>query len=426
MDKFVINGQKPLAGDITVAGDKNTALKIIPACVLLEGKTRLTNMPDIRDVNYLYKLMEAIGGTVSKTQDGRSVEIDTTNINKTTLPDKLVTKTRASSLFAGPMLARFGTVTLHHPGGDVIGERPLDLLLDGLEALGADVQQNDRSYTISSKSLGGGTFVFRHVSVTVTENLIMAAARGKGTSRLINAALEPSIIALADFLNSRGAKIKGAGSPTITIEGVGKLKADERDYKIIPDRIEAGTFACLAAASNGEITIKDCVPEHMEVFLKHLDLMGVEYVRRIDELTIKKRKNGLRAIDIRTHEYPGLATDYQAPLTVLFTQAKGISMVHETIFEGRLFYTDKLKQMGAKIIIADPHRVIINGPSKLIGRKIVSPDIRAGIALVIAGLVAEGETTVGNINQIDRGYQHIDERLRALGADIKRVQTDYF
>jgi UDP-N-acetylglucosamine 1-carboxyvinyltransferase len=425
MQKFIIAGRKPLSGHIAVSGDKNTALKIIPACVLVPGTTRLTNVPVIEDVGVMIELLKGIGGTAVSSDDQHTWEISTKNITTSTLPEKLVTRARASSMFAGPLLARFGEVHLRHPGGDVIGERPLDLLLEGLTAMGAQVTQGDRTYHIKAKRLRGAKFVFRRVSVTVTENLLLAAVLADGVTELSNAAMEPGVIALAEFLNQRGAKIQGAGSPTIKITGVKHLTEKSAEFAIIPDRIEAGTFACLAAATHSPIEITNCEPAHMDVFIKHLELAGVSIKRGAASLSIRPAKK-LRAIEVVTHEYPGFATDYQAPMTVLLTQAEGVSLVHETIFEGRLFYTDKLKQMGARIIMADPHRVIINGPSNLRGRKIISPDIRAGIALVIAGFVAEGTTTIGNIYQIDRGYEKIDERLRGLGADIQRVETDYF
>lgn len=425
MQKFILTGRKPLSGTIRVAGDKNTALKVIPACVLVPGTTTLTNVPAIQDVRVMAKLVEALGGTVEISSDEHTWRIATEKVSSSTLPDELVTKVRASSMFAGPLLARFGEVTLHHPGGDAIGERPLDLLMDGLRALGASVQNGDRTYHITAKKLRGGRFVFRKVSVTVTENLLLAAVHATGKTELVNAAMEPGVVALADFLNRCGARIEGAGTPTITITGVTKLHALAEPFAIIPDRIETGTFACLAAATGSAITITDCDPSHLEVFLKHFELIGIPFTTTKNSITIKKAKR-LQGIEVVTHEYPGFATDYQAPMTVLLTQAEGTSLVHETIFEARLFYTDKLKQMGAKIIMADPHRVIINGPSLLRGRKIVSPDIRAGVALLIAGLVAEGQTTIGNIYQIDRGYEAIDKRLQALGADIKRVETDFF
>jgi len=409
-----------------VAGDKNIALKLIAASVLVEGKTYLENVPNILGTGVMSRLVESLGGKVERDKKEHTMVVDAANITSTNLLDELMTKERSSSMFAGPMLARFGKLAMRHPGGDVIGQRPLDRLLDGLESLGANVEQDDRTYKITAKKLIGAKYVFRGISVTVTENLIMAACLAQGKTTLINAAMEPGIEELARFLNERGAKIVGAGSSVITIEGVTKLAPTSKPFKVAPDRIEAGTFACLAAATKSAIKIKHCQPAHMEVFLKTLELMRVDFERGEDYLTIKKSSNKLIAQEVVTHEYPGLATDYQPPLLVLLTQAHGLSVVRETIFEGRLFYTDKLKAMGAKIIMADPYRVIIEGPVILRGRKIISPDIRAGMGLAIAGLIAEGTTVIGNIYQIDRGYENIDKRLEALGASIKREETDYF
>ncbi|MFO0702590.1 MAG: UDP-N-acetylglucosamine 1-carboxyvinyltransferase [Candidatus Andersenbacteria bacterium] len=424
MDMFVVQGRRRLAGEIAVNGAKNEVLKLLPACVLIPGAVHLTNVPIIQGVRVMVELINALGGTATLDEANHTLDVDARGIRETRLPDALVTQERGTAVFAGPMLARFGEVTIHHPGGDVIGERPLDLLLDGLASLGAKVATDDRTYKLSGR-LRGGRFVFKKISWTVTENLMLAATLGGGTTELINAALRPEVVALADFLNAHGARIPGAGTPTIRIEGVKELRTNGNQIAVMPDRFEAGTFACLAALTNSDVKITHCNPRDMEVFLKVLELTGAKIERGDDYLHLKKHK-GLRATDVVTHEYPGLNTDYQAPLTLLLTQATGVSLVHETIFEGRLFFTDKLKQMGARIIMADPHRVIVEGPSQLTGRKIISPDLRAGIVLVMAGLIAEGTTTIGNIYQIERGYERIDERLRALGADIQRVSADKF
>lgn len=426
MQKFIIEGQKPLAGEIQVAGDKNVALKLIPASVLVAGETTFENVPKITGVGVMNELLESLGGKVKESKGGHRLEISTRGVDKIELLSDAVVKERSSSMFAGPLLARFGEVIMRHPGGDVIGERPLDLLIDGFKSLGATVDEGDRQYHIKAAKLKGGRFVFRKISVTGTENLMMAATLADGSTTLINAAMEPGVIELADFLNERGANIEGAGSPVIKINGVKKLTAKSEPTKIVPDRIEAGTFICLAAATNGAVRIKNCNPDHMDVLLKTMSLIGVDYKLRDSEVEVVSSKKPLKPTEVVTHEYPGLATDYGPPITVLLTQVHGLSLMRETIFESRLFYTDKLKQMGAEIIMADPYRVIINGPSKLRGRKIISPDIRAGIGLLIAGLVAEGTTTIGNIYQIDRGYEKIEERLQGLGADIRREETDYF
>ena len=426
MQKFIVQGRRHLAGGISVSGSKNAVLKLLPACVLVPGSVQLNNVPKIEAVDVMVALLQAIGAKIDRSADGHTLAVDARKIHTAELPAKLVTRERATSVLVGPLLARFGDVSFPHPGGDVIGERPLDALLGGLRALGATVEEGDRYYRVKAKRLLGTRYVFRWVSVTVTENLMLAATLAEGVTELVNAALEPEVVELAEFLNHCGAQIEGAGTPTIRVKGVKALRANNASVNVMPDRIETATFACLAAATNSKITISHCEPLHVEVLLRVLDDVGVKTERTANSITVLPHTGKLRATEIRTHEYPGFATDYQSPMTVLLTQATGVSLVHETVFEGRLFYTDKLKQMGAKIIMADPHRVIVVGPANLRGRKIISPDIRAGMALVIAGLVAEGTTTIGNIYQIDRGYENIDVRLSALGAEIKRVETDSF
>jgi len=306
-----------------------------------------------------------------------------------------------------------------HPGGCAIGQRPIDLFIQGFEKFGVEVTENSEGYHFKTDKLHGMKFVFPIISVTVTETLMMAATLAEGKTILKNAACEPEIAALADYLNSCGAKIKGAGTHTIEIEGVNELMAGEAE--IMPDRVEAGSFAILGALCGNPIRVTKCNPDHLESLWTMFDRMGIDYKLGPDWVEVRKSKN-IKAVDVVTHEYPGFITDLQQPFTVLLTQANGMCLVHETIFEGRLFYTDKLKQMGAQVIMCDPHRVIINGPNKLYGRKLESPDLRAGFALVLAGLVAEGKTVIENIYQIDRGYEHIEERLQNLGAKITREE----
>jgi UDP-N-acetylglucosamine 1-carboxyvinyltransferase len=297
------------------------------------------------------------------------------------------------------------------------------MFLDGFKKMGAEVEVLENSYRLTAKKLKGTNIFFPRITVTGTESLMMTAALAEGRTILKNCAMEPEIIALADFLNSIGAKIQGAGTATIIIDGVEKLGGGE--YKVMPDRIEAGTFALMAAASNsGEITISNCLPEQLESLWSLFDKIGVNYKLGETSIQILPSKK-IFACDATTHEYPGFATDLQSPYTVLMTQAEGISLVHETIYDRRLLFTDMLAQMGANIIMADPHRVVIKGPAKLYGRTLASPDLRAGIALVIAALIAEGKTEIGNIYQIERGYERINERLSALGADIKKVNDGY-
>lgn len=419
MEKFVIRGGWPLKGTIEVKGAKNAALKVLAASLLSDQEWTISNVPQIEDIFRLVELLKGIGAEVENDSYGL-YRLKAKNILTSYLEPSIAQKLKGSILMAGPLLARCGQVFIPYPGGCVIGQRPRDIFLDGFKAFGAQIKENRKGYHLFAKKLKGTKFVFPRISVTATESLLLTAVLAQGKTVLKNAAGEPEIPALADFLNQCGAKIKGAGAHTIEIEGRSGKLLKGGALKIIPDRIEAGTFAILAAAAKGEVKIVNCCPEHLEVLWVLLEKAGVNFELGRDYILVKPGRK-LKAVDIRTHEYPGLATDLQAPFTVLMTQAKGLSLIHETIFEGRLFYTDILNQMGAKIFMADPHRVLVNGPTKLSGRKIISPDIRAGIALVIAALIARGQTEIENIYQIDRGYERIEERLSKIGADIKRV-----
>lgn len=420
MAKFIINGGKPLKGEVEVAGAKNAALKIFPAVFLTKETIRISNLPVIEDVLRSEEMVKVLGHEVSRVSD-RAVEINFKTPKCVDLPEGLVNKFRASVMFIGPMLARCGEVSFPHPGGCVLGAgtRPIDMFLHGFEKMGAKVEIKENRYRLTAKKLKGATIFFHDVTVTGTESLMMTACLTEGVTILKNCAMEPEIPALADFLNSIGAKIEGAGTPTIKIKGVKKLGGGE--YRLIPDRIEAGTFAIMAAASkSSDVLIKNCEPAHLEALWWRFDKIGVKYVLGKDSVRILPTKN-LVACDMTTHEYPGFATDLQSPYTVLMTQARGSSLIHETIYDRRLLFADILTQMGANIIMGDPHRIVVNGPSKLYGRKLISPDIRAGMALIIAALIAKGRTEIDNIYQIDRGYEKLDERLRKLGADIKRL-----
>ncbi len=422
MEKFVIQGGKKLSGTIAVAGAKNAALKALSASLLFDttqGPVVIDNVPQIEDVHRLVEIMRDIGVDIS--DKGATYTISDAKVKKTILEPHLHQRVRVSVLLVGPMLLQTGEVSFPHPGGCVIGERPIDYFLDGFKSFGIEVEENSEGYKLSVKKWRPAKIVFPRISVTGTEAMMMLASRVPGKSTIVNAAMEPEIASLADFLNTCGAKITGAGTPTITIEGVDSLRPGT--FKTPPDRIEAGTFAVMAAATQSHIKITNCDPSHLEVLWQLFDKAKIEYQLTEDTIEVLPSKN-LKAIakDIITHEYPGLPTDLQAPMTVLMTQAQGNSLVHETVYEARLFYIDKLNSMGAKILMCDPHRVLVSGPTQLYGKKISSPDIRAGIALVIAALIAEGETELDNIYQIDRGYEQIEQRLKALGADIERVK----
>ncbi len=420
MPKFIIQGGYKLSGEIAVSGAKNSALKIIPAAILSSEPITIKNLPIIEDVDRSLELLECLGAKIKRS--GHQAEINTSGIKSSELNASMADKFRGSIMFVGPLLARFGEAKFPHPGGCVIGagERPIDLFLEGYKAFGAEIDESSGEfYHIKAKKLKPADYFFPLVSVTATESMLMTASIIPGKTVLKNCAMEPEIEALANYLNKQGAKIIGAGSPTITIYGAKKLKAGV--FKVIPDRIETGSFAILAAAANSEITITHCNPEHIMTLLIVLRKIGADFEVGPDWIKMKKR-GPILAHNIKTHEYPGFATDLQSPFVVLMTQARGTSLVHETIYDRRLIWTDMLSQMGADITMCDPHRVVINGPSRLNGRRLISPDLRAGIALVIAGLIAKGRTEIDNIYQIDRGYEKLEERLAKIGAHIKRVE----
>lgn len=413
--KFVINGGKKLRGEIEVKGAKNAALKIFAASVLTSGTVRITNVPEVEDIIRISELLKGLGVQVTHPKHGEYV-ITANKINTSLINPELAKKIRASIVLTAPLLARTGSVKFPHPGGCVIGERPIDVFLDGYKALGARVNRRNKLYEIKGK-LAGTKFIFSNVSVTGTEAMMMAACLAKGKTILKNCACEPEIESLANFLNSCGAKISGAGTPFVTIEGVTKLTGGQ--YKTMPDRIEAGTLIILAAATKNNILIKNCEPEHLDSLCGILRKAGVRL--RIGKNNIEVFPSRIKTVNIKTHEYPGFPTDLQAPACVLLTQAEGQGLVHETIFDGRLFWLDDLKRMGANVLMHDPHRISIQGPTKLRARDIESPDLRAGMAYLIAALCAKGRSILNNIYQIDRGYEKIEERLKKIGADIKRI-----
>ena len=417
MTKFIINGGKKLSGVIEVRGAKNAALKLFAASLLTKKPVKLTNVPEVEDVSRMSELLRGLGAKVDHVRNGE-YRIVTDNINSTSINPEIAKKLRASIVLVGPLLARIGKVAFPHPGGCVIGERPIDVFIDGFKAMGAKLSSNGGIYEISAKRLKGGKFVFHNVSVTGTETMMMTAVLAKGITILKNCACEPEIESLADFLNLCGAKIKGAGTHTIIVSGVSRLKGGT--CRIIPDRIEAGSFALLAAASGSSIKIKNCDPSHLDSLLNFFKKAGINFKTSSDSMELNP-SDKIQAFGIKTREYPGFPTDLQAPLCVLLTQSEGQALVHETIYEGRLAWTEELKRMGADILNLDPHRVEIRGPTKLRGREIESPDLRAGMAYVIAALCAEGESIINNVYQIDRGYEKIEERLQKIGADIKRI-----
>jgi UDP-N-acetylglucosamine 1-carboxyvinyltransferase len=415
MEKYRILGGNPLSGEIKVGGAKNAALKMLAASILSTETCKIDNMPQIEDIKRMAEIIEDLGAKISQSES--SMTIDPSGISHSSPNSKLVVKLRSSIMLAGPLLARFGQVTMSHPGGCIIGKRPVDLFLSSFKALGAEITDGPESFTMTASKLTGAKIILPKVSVTVTESLMMTACLAEGVTTIVNAAMEPEIPSLADYLNSCGAKISGAGTPIITIEGVKSLSGNT--HTLIPDRIEAGSFVIMGLATDSEIKITHCNPSHLDSVIVTLKNAGANL--EIGDNYIITKPSTIKSINIQTHEYPGFPTDLQAPFTILMTQASGQSLIHEIIFEGRLFYTDKLSAMGANIIMCDPHRVIVGGPTKLTGKTLESPDLRAGMALVIAGLVAKGETIIENIYQIERGYQNVMDRLQKLGAKIEKI-----
>ena len=423
-EHFVIKGlvgKRTLSGVIVVRGAKNAALKGIAASLLYRTPISFTNVPEIEDVSRMVEIISGMGARVTTKKN--ELTIDATGSIFTTVTPEIAKRLRASIVLAGPMLARYGHVRFPHPGGCVIGERPIDLFIEGFEKMGATVKRVGKFYDIRSSKNGlrGAEIFFRSQSVTGTETFMMAAVLAKGKTVIKNAAMEPEIVWLADILNTSGAKISGAGTPTLMITG-GRLLASKKAFRVIPDRIEAGSFLILGALAAKKLTVTDIVPEHLESLVELLEYTGTTVTRTKDSLTVSAGKGTkrLRAVNVRTHEYPGFPTDLQAPMMVYLTQAAGESLVFETIFEGRLNFTESLNRMGANITMMDPHRVLVKGSTKLHGRRLESPDLRAGLAFVIAALIAGGNSEIHNVYNIDRGYERIEERLRLIGVQIAR------
>jgi UDP-N-acetylglucosamine 1-carboxyvinyltransferase len=425
-DKFLIKGlggKKTLEGSVVVGGAKNAALKLMAASILFKDEVTLKNIPDIEDVKRMADLLMGIGINVDRK--GKHSYLFKVQPKYTTkLPADISKRLRASIVLTGPVLGRFGKVSFPHPGGCVIGERPIDLFLEGFKKMGASVRVSGDSYIVETKSgLKGAELFLKNQSVTATETFMMAAVLAKGETVIKNAALEPEVEDLARFLVSGGAKITGVGTTTIKIKGGRVLSARGRIHMVLPDRIEAGSFLILGALAARELEIKKCNPTHLESLIETLRSAGVKM--DIGKTSIKvfggASAASIKAVDIKTHEYPGFPTDLQAPMTVFLTQAHGESLVFETIFEGRLNYTESLSTMGANIKTMDPHRIIINGPKLLHGKILESPDLRAGLAFVIAAVIAKGSSVIHNVYNIDRGYERVDECLRDIGVDIIRV-----
>lgn len=416
-----LSGARTLSGSIAVSGAKNAVLPAMAASVMIDGTLKLSNVPGIEDVTRMSELLSDLGVAIER--NGSEISLLGENAQGDALTPEIATRLRASVFLAGPLLARNGFVRMPHPGGDVIGARPIDLYLMGFEKMGAQVVQADECYELSApEGLNGADIFFPFISVGATETLMMAAVRAKGVTRLRNAAMEPEVVFLAKLLSACGARIEGAGTPHITIEGVESLIAPDEALAIIPDRIESGTYLVLGALLGREVIVDMCAPEYLEAPIALLREAGAELTVEAKRIVVRAPKSGvLSSVNVRTHEYPGFATDLQAPMTVLLTQAEGEATVFETIFEGRLNYTQDLIRMGADITPVGNHRVIVKGPKRLRGATLEGPDIRAGLAYVLAALCAEGESIVQNAYHIDRGYERVEEKLAKLGAPIERV-----
>ena len=421
MQKFIINGGRPLEGKIDVMGSKNAATPILSACLLTKEECIIDNIPLITDVLKMIEILESMG-VETEWVGKRQLKIRAgDNVDPEKMDFAMVGKMRSSILLIGSLLARFKKFKIKHPGGCIIGARPIGIHFDALEALGAKITQDENFYYFEADRLIGKTIVLKEFSVTATENLMMAATLAEGTTTIKIAAIEPHIQDLARFLIKMGAKIKGLGIHTIQIVGTENLLSlHGARHKIIPDPIEAGTFAIAAAATKGSVEINNVNLHELDLVLEKLKEIGVNFEIKNNKLMIKP-SNKFNAVNkIETRTYPGIPTDLQAPLAVLATQAEGTTLVHDTMYEGRFAYINELNKMGANAIICDPHRALITGPTPLYGQNITSFDLRAGATLIIAALLAKGQSVIEKVDQIDRGYERIEERLKELGADIRR------
>jgi UDP-N-acetylglucosamine 1-carboxyvinyltransferase len=418
MDKLIIQGGTVLRGEIWISGSKNAALPILSASLLSEGLVTIGNLPHLQDVTTTIELLGALGVTVSIDEKMR-LEVDTSSLNSLTAPYDLVKTMRASILVLGPMLARYGEANVSFPGGCAIGSRPVDLHLRGLEAMGATIEI-DEGYIRgrSDGRLKGAHILMDIVSVGATENLMMAAALAEGTTLIENAAREPEIVDLANCMNAWGADVQGAGSNTITINGVEKLTGGS--FYVMPDRIETGTYLAAAAATGGKVRVRQTDPSTLDAVLLKLEETGAVITQGKDWIELDMQGKRPLAVNIKTAPYPAFPTDMQAQLTAVNAVAEGTGMITETIFENRLMQVQELNRMGANISV-EGNTAVVTGVERLKGAPVMASDLRASAALVIAGMVAEGETVVDRIYHIDRGYECIEEKLQQLGCKIKRV-----
>ena len=418
MDKILIEGGNRLVGEVTVGGAKNAVLPLMAAALLTDGWLTITNVPKLRDIDTFKVLLKHLGSEIEAGPGERTLRIRTRDVASPEAPYELVKTMRASVLVLGPLVARFKKARVSLPGGCAIGARPIDLHLKGLKAMGAEVVIEHGYVTVSADRLKGAKIYMDTVTVTGTENLMLAAVHAKGTTILENSALEPEVVCLADALNRMGAKITGAGTDTIKIEGVERLEPVE--VRVIPDRIEAGTFMVAAAMTKGNVLIKDCPYNNLDALNIKLKEVGAEVlqedggVRVIGDLP-------MRSVDVKTLPYPGFPTDMQAQMMSMMAIASGLSVITETVFENRFMHVSELKRMGADITI-DGRSAVVRGVKRLSGAPLMATDLRASASLILAGLVADGRTEVSRIYHLDRGYERIEEKLKRLGAKIDRVK----
>ena len=418
MKKIVIKGNRPLAGEVTISGAKNSAVALIPAAILADSPVILEGVPDIQDVHSLIEILEIMGATVHFSNN--ILEIDPREVVSIPMPHGKINSLRASYYFMGTLLGKFGEAVVGLPGGCYLGPRPIDLHVKGFEALGAEVTNEHGAMYLrtENKGLRGNRIFMDVVSVGATINVMLAAVKAKGQTVIENAAREPEIIDVATLLNNMGAKVRGAGTDVIRIEGVETLHGCR--HFMIPDRIEAGTYLALAAAVGNGIKVKNVIFEHLESFIAKLQEIGVHMKISEDEIEVYPSKE-LKPANIMTYPYPGFATDLQQPLTALLLMTTGTSEIIDTIYAKRVNHVPELARMGADITV-EGNMIIVNGPNKLHGTEVVASDLRAGACLVIAGLLAEGTTTIYNVDYILRGYDHIIEKLTSLGASIEMIE----
>ena len=419
MEQYIMEGGNPLVGEVTIGGAKNAALGILTAAIMTDDDVLIENLPDVRDINVMLEAIEEIGATVNRV-DRHMVKINASSINEISVDDEYIRKIRASYYFIGALLGKYRSAQVPLPGGCNIGSRPIDQHLKGFRALGAEVKIESGAVRVHADNLKGSHIYLDVVSVGATINIMMAAALAEGMTILENVAKEPHVVDVANFLNSMGANIKGAGTDTIRIRGVKRLHGTE--YSIIPDQIEAGTFMCAAAITRGDIMVKNVIPKHLEAITAKLLEAGCE-VSEFDDAVRVVGKPVQRHTDIKTLPYPGFPTDMQPQMAVVLALAEGTSMVTESIFENRFKYVDELTRMGGNIKV-EGSVAVIDGVKRLTGAHLNAPDLRAGAALVLAGLAAQGTTEIDEIGYIQRGYERFEEKLQGLGAEIKKVSCE--